>query len=264
MAEALIEGLISSGLAAPGQIIAHDRDEKRLFYIAERYKTKVNKEKYEVANAADIIIVAVKPDDVAGVLADIAPEVTREKLIISVVAGKTTGTLLELLMAGGLRHPVKIIRAMPNLPALVREGATGIFAGSGAGMEEIKTANAIFGAVGAVVNVNDEALMDAVTGLSGSGPAYVFLFMSALIEAGVKEGLPREDAKRLVAQTVLGAAKTAIESGKDVEELIKMVASPGGTTIEGLRVFEEAGLKKIVKEAVGSATRKARELAGRG
>jgi len=261
MAGALIKGLITSNLITPLQIIASDRDKKKLVGIAEKYGIKVFNENCEVAEAADIIIVAVKPDSLPAALEEIAPGVTKEKLLISIVAGKTTGAILDSLSAAGMRHKVAVVRAMPNMPALVGEGATAVFAAEG---KAAKIADAIFGAVGTVVKVNEETLLDAVTGLSGSGPAYIFLFMEALVEAGVNLGIPVEDAKKLVFKTALGAARVAWESKKDMAELIKTITSPGGTTIEGLKEFEKAGLKKIVSSAVFAAAKRAKELSGAG
>jgi len=261
MAGALIKGLITSNLITPLQIIASDRDKKKLVGIAEKYGIKVFNENFEVAEAADIIILAVKPDDMTAALEEIAPGVTKEKLLISIVAGKTTGAILDSLSAAGMRHKVAVVRAMPNMPALVGEGATAVFAAEG---KAAKIADAIFGAVGTVVKVNEETLLDAVTGLSGSGPAYIFLFMEALVEAGVNLGIPVEDAKKLVFKTALGAARVAWESKKDMAELIKTITSPGGTTIEGLKEFEKAGLKKIVSSAVFAAAKRAKELSGAG
>ena len=264
MAGALIKGLITSNLITPLQIIASDRDKKKLVGIAEKYGIKVFNENFEVAEAADIIILAVKPDSLPAALEEIAPGVTKEKLLISIVAGKTTGAILDSLSAAGMRHKVAVVRAMPNMPALVGEGATAVFTSDDGRGESSKIADAIFGAVGTVVKVNEETLLDAVTGLSGSGPAYIFLFMEALVEAGVNLGIPVEDAKKLVFKTALGAARVAWESKKDMAELIKTITSPGGTTIEGLKEFEKAGLKKIVSSAVFAAAKRAKELSGAG
>ncbi|MBI5599888.1 MAG: pyrroline-5-carboxylate reductase [Deltaproteobacteria bacterium] len=262
MAEALVNGLISSRLVSPGQITVSDRDKKRLVLMAEKYEVKVFNKNYEVAKASDIILLAVKPPDSDGVLEEIAPEVTKEKLVISLVAGKTIGAILESLRRGGTTHHVPIVRAMPNTPALIGEGTTGIFAESACGKEGLKMAKAVFNAVGTTVEVKDESLMDAVTGISGSGPAYMFLFMETLVEAGIHEGLTEEDALALVLKTALGAAKMAATSTKGLGELIAMVASPGGTTVEALKVFEHSGLKKIVDSAVKAAVKRSRELSG--
>ena len=260
MAEALIKGLISSSIVSAGQIIASEKRKDRLVHMAETYEIKVFNKNYEVAKAADIIFLTIKPSDLPEILADIAPELTKEKLLISVAAGKTTDTILKGLKSGGLRHTVPIIRAMPNTPALIGCGAIGVFAGSGVNKDQLKLAKKIFEAVGKVVEVGDEALMDAVTGLSGSGPAYIFHFMEALIEAAIRRGIPQEKARVLVMQTTLGSARLAMESGKELAELKDMVTSPGGTTVEGLKKLEEGKLKTIVDETVKAATRRAKEL----
>lgn len=262
LAEALIKGLIASKSVKPGQIIAGDKASERLLHLAETYEIKVYAKNFEVVENSHIIFLTVKPADVEGVLKEIAPEITEGKLIISAAAGVTTTTILETLRNNGLKHFVPVVRAMPNTPAIVQEGAIGLCAGMGAGKADLKLARAVFQSVGKVVVVDDEPLMDAVTGLSGSGPAYVFLFMEALIEAGVEGGIPREDAKVLAIQTTLGAAKLALESTKDLPELRRMVTSPGGTTIEGLKKLDEHGFKSIVIKAVEAATKRAKELSG--
>ena len=260
LAEALINGLIASEAASPGQILAADRVAERLVHLAETYEVKVCSKNFEVARSADIIFITVKPADVDGVLKEIAPEMTEDKLLISVAAGITTGRIIESLNSGGIKRLVPVIRAMPNTPVIVRNGVTVITAGAGAGGEDIELAEKVFGAVGKVLFLEDESLMDAVTGLSGSGPAYIFLFMEALIEAGVKAGIPGEKALSMVLQTVAGSARLALESGKDLAELRRMVTSPGGTTAEGVKRLEDGGLKKIVKEAVIAAAKRSREL----
>jgi pyrroline-5-carboxylate reductase len=260
MAEALIKGILSSRMVSAGQIIASEKRKDRLVHIAESYEIKVYNKNYEVAKAADIILLTVKPADLAGILKEIGPELNGDKLLISVVAGKTTDTIRLGLQRGGPGKPVPIVRAMPNTPALAGAGAIGVFAGSGVDKNQLKLSMAIFKAVGKVVEVEEEALMDAVTGLSGSGPAYVFLFMEALVEAGARLGIARDKAETLVMQTTLGSARLAMESGKDLNELRDMVASPGGTTIEGLKKLEEGNLRTIVDQAVEAATRRAKQL----
>ncbi|MBI1912973.1 MAG: pyrroline-5-carboxylate reductase [Deltaproteobacteria bacterium] len=260
LAEALIKGLLASKSVHAGQIIAADKSSERLVHLAENYDIKVYNKNFEIVENADIIFITVKPNDVRGLLAEIAPEVGQGKLIISAAAGITTTTILETLKHSGARHIIPIIRAMPNTPAIVQEGATGLCAGIGAHKNDIKLAKAVFEAVGKVIVVEDESLLDAVTGLSGSGPAYVFLFMEALLEGGVKMGLSRADAKTLAIQTTLGAAKLALTGTKDLAELRRMVTSPGGTTIEGLKKLDELKFKETVEIAVEAATVRAGEL----
>lgn len=260
LAEALIKGLLSSGSVKAGQIVASDKISERLIHLAEAYEVKVYNKNFEVVKNADIIFLTVKPNDAEHVLKEAAGEITAGKLLISAAAGITTTRILEALKDGGLNHFIAVVRAMPNTPAIVSEGATGLCAGIGTGKNHMALARAVFEAVGKVVTVEDESLLDAVTGLSGSGPAYVFLFMEALIEGGMKQGLPRETAKTLAMQTVLGAAKLAIESPKELPELIRMVTSPGGTTLEGLKKLEEGGFRESVENAVEAATKRAKEL----
>jgi len=261
LAEALMKGLISSGSVAPGHILASDRMSERLVHIAESYEVKVFNKNFEAARNADIIFLAVKPQDVDAVLDEIAPEINHGKLLISVAAGITTGRIMDRLREAGLKHFMPVVRAMPNTPATVREAATAICAGPGAGKSHLELASALFSTVGQVTVIEDESLMDAVTALSGSGPAYVFLFMEALIEGGVKLGLPRQTARALAMQTVTGAAALAMESTKELAELRRMVTSPGGTTAAGLKKLGEGGFCEIIEKALEAAAARASELA---
>lgn len=260
MAEALIKGLIASKSVSAAQITACDKSSERLLHLAERYEIKLFNKNFEVAKNSNIIFITVKPADVAEVLRDIAPELTPDKLIISVAAGVTTDAIAYALRSSGLAHQAPVIRAMPNTPATVREGATALFADANASAADIKLATAVFESVGSVITVKDEELMNAVTGLSGSGPAYVFLFMEAMAEAGEKLGIGREAAKTLAIQTTLGAARLALDSGESLGGLRKKVSSPGGTTIEGLKKLDESGFKDAVIKAVEAAAKRAREL----
>jgi len=262
LAEALIKGLIKSGVVPCTQIIASDRLNARLLHLAEAYEIKVFNKNYEAARNADIIFLTVKPGDIPGLLGDIARDIGPGKLIISVAAGVTTTRILEALKQGGLPQFTPVVRAMPNTPAIVGEGAIAVCGGLATPHADLCIARAIFEAVGRVIEVQDEALMDAVTGLSGSGPAYVFLFMEALAEGGEKMGLSPKDSVLLAMQTVLGAARLALESGKGLKELRDMVTSPGGTTIEGLKKLDSAGFKAAVISAVEAAAHRAKELAG--
>lgn len=264
LAEALIKGLLASSKVAPGRIIASDRINERLIHLAESYEVKVLSKNFETARNADIIFLTVKPGDAEGVLSEIAPEIDAGKLLVSTVAGITTSRILECLKDAGLAHFLPVVRAMPNTPATVREGITALCAGLGTGERQFELAAEIFRSVGKVVEIKNESLMDAVTGLSGSGPAYVFLFIEALVEGGMEAGLPADTARELAFQTVLGAAKLAMESPMGLDKLRRMVASPGGTTIEGLRRLEEGGFREAVSSAVIAASKRARELSGGG
>jgi pyrroline-5-carboxylate reductase len=254
MAEALINGLITSHTILPGSIMASDREIERIEVIAEGYKIRGVNSNSEVAASSDIVILAVKPQDVASALAEIREDI-KEKLLISIAAGISTRTISDTLLA-----PARIVRAMPNTPALVLSGATALFIGEGCAKDDEKIAARIFDAVGKTVVLKDEALMDAVTGLSGSGPAYVFVILEALADAGVRMGLPRETASLLANQTVFGAAKMVMDVKRHPAELKDMVASPGGTTIAGLKKLEEGRVRAAIMEAVEAATVRSREL----
>ena len=257
MGEALIKGLLASKKITPAQILVADKVKERLAYIAEQYETKIFTKTFEVAKGADIIMLAVKPNDVKPALQEISSDLNKDKLLISITAGVTMDYILQCLP-----HSVPLIRVMPNTPVIVLEGAIGICLGQGVSKENRDSAVEIFEAVGKVEFIENEELMDAVTGLSGSGPAYVFLILEALSDAGVRVGLPRETANLLAIQTVLGSAKLAMESGKHLGELKDMVTSPGGTTIAGLKKLEEGSIGVTIIKAVEAATKRAKELSG--
>lgn len=259
MGEALIKGLISSKRFGKGSIIACDKDRERLSYIASTYGVEVYTRGSEVAERSDITILAVKPQDIEDALEDIKEAMTKEKLLISIVAGASIDHITYHLV-----HPCPVVRVMPNTPALVMEGISAICPGGGVSSERLREVVEIFEAVGKTVIIESEALMDAVTGLSGSGPAFVFLFLEALIDGGVKMGLKRDTARILALQTVLGAARLVMETGRHPAELKDMVTSPGGTTIEGLSHMEREGLRGIVMEAIEKATKRSRELSRKG
>lgn len=259
MGEALIKGLLASKKITSGQIAVSDKIKERLAYMAEHYGVKAFSKNFEVVKASDIIIIAVKSNDIKDAVKEIAEDITKDKLIITIAAGVSTDFLRE-----NLPHPVPpIVRVMPNTPALVLEGAVGIYPSHGISEDDKNLAVQIFETVGKVVLIEKEELMDAVTGLSGSGPAYIFLIMEALSDAGVKVGLPRKTANLLAIQTVLGSAKLALESGKHFGELKDMVTSPGGTTIAGLAKLEEGAVRADIIKAVEAATKRSKELAGR-
>jgi pyrroline-5-carboxylate reductase len=257
MAEAIIRGLLAARLATPEDILVSDVREERLAYLQSTYRVFVSASNTEVASKADVILLAVKPQIIRQVLDGLLGAVSREQLIISIAAGVTTASI-----ADRFPHPVRVIRAMPNTPALVLEAASALTCGSHATAEDLETAQRLFRAVGTVVVV-DESLMDAITGLSGSGPAYIFLAIDALSDAGVKVGLARDIAQLLAAQTVLGAARMMLETKKHPGELKDMVTSPGGTTIAGLHALERGGLRTTLINAVEAATLRSRELGQR-
>ncbi len=256
MAEALIKGLLSREFLKPGRITASDLSEDRRNHLKEAFGINTTSENKEAVKGSEIIILAVKPQVMSIVLEDIGPVVSSNHLVVSIVAGITTHSLEKRLPEGA-----RVVRVMPNTPALVQAGASALCKGTAAGQGDLDIVRQILVAVGKAVVV-PEALMDAVTGLSGSGPAYVFTFIEGLIDAGVREGLPRTVARELVVQTVLGAALMCRNAGKHTAELTAMVTSPGGTTAAGLHVLERAALRGILSDAVRAATERSGELGG--
>jgi pyrroline-5-carboxylate reductase len=256
MAEALIKGLLSKDLLKPGQITASDLSEVRRNHLKEAFGINTTSENKEAVTGSEIIILAVKPQVMAIVLEEIGPVVSRNHLVVSIAAGITIHSLEKRLPDG-----TRVVRVMPNTPALVQAGAAALCKGTAAGPGDLDMVRQILEAVGKAVVV-PEALMDAVTGLSGSGPAYVFTIIEGLIDAGVREGLPRTVARELVVQTVLGAALMCQNTGKHPAELTAMVTSPGGTTVAGLHVLERGALRGILLDAVRAATERSRELGG--
>ncbi len=256
MAEALIKGLLSKEFLKPGRITASDLSEDRRNHLREAFGINTSSENKEAVKGSEIIILAVKPQVMSVVLEDIGPVVSSNHLVVSIAAGITTHSLEKRLPEGA-----RVVRVMPNTPALVQAGAAALCKGTAAIQGDLDMVRQILEAVGKAVVV-PEALMDAVTGLSGSGPAYVFTFIEGLIDAGVREGLPRTVAQELVVQTVLGAALMCQNTGKHPAELTAMVTSPGGTTVAGLHVLERAALRGILLDAVRAATERSRELGG--
>ncbi len=254
MAEALMKGLLKTGIVLPESLFATDVRLDRLRQLDKLYGIGVLPANPELVKQVDVVILAVKPQIIAPVLREVAPAVTPKKLVISLAAGVPTSTLRALLPKG-----VRLIRTMPNTPALVLEGATGIAKADGLQPGDLETAREIFEAVGKVV-VLEEELLDAVTALSGSGPAYIALVIEALADGGVKMGLDRETAMTLAAQTVLGSAKLLIETGAHPGQLKDMVTSPGGTAIAGIAALEEGGVRRTLINAVERATLRSREL----
>lgn len=257
MAEALIRGLVRGDHVAANRIRASAPRRERLDELVTSYGIEVTSDNREVARGAGIIVLSIKPQIMDKVLREIGDQVKPGTLVISIAAGVDTEAIETAFPEG-----VRVVRAMPNTPALVGAGATAVSAGKHASTDDLATAKAIFDAVGITV-VLDEVHLDAVTGLSGSGPAYIFLILEALADAGVKVGLSRRNAQKLAAQTVMGSAKMLLETDEHVGRLKDMVTSPGGTAIAGLHTLEEGGLRTTLINAVETATKRAREL-GRG
>lgn len=255
MGTALIQGAIRAGVVAAADVTGCDPYEKSRESFAKATGAKVSADIGDVSAACDVLLLCTKPNDIATALKDASKSAAgQSRLVISIAAGVTLAAL-EAAAAENFR----IIRAMPNTPALVGHGAAGFCLGTRATAEDSKTALSLLGAVGIAVEV-PERLMDAVTGLSGSGPAYIYVVIDALADGGVKAGIPRADAVRLAAQTVLGSAAMVLETGEHPAVLKDMVTSPGGTTIAGLAALEKNGLRSALIEAVGAATARAAEL----
>ena len=252
---ALIGGMINSGLIEPEHVIATRRTTSALDEMAEEFPgLQTTTDNVEAAQDASLILLTIKPQSRAEVITNIRDHVERDVLIISVLAGITS----ERLQLGfGQDQPV--VRAMPNTPALVDAGATALSPGTYATDDHLEKARSIFEAVGDAVVVPEEH-MNAVTGLSGSGPAYVYMFIEALTDAGVKQGMSRKDASKLAAQTVYGAAKLAIDTGKHPAILRDEVTTPGGTAIAAVSSLEEHGLRTMLINAVGTATQRSEAL----
>lgn len=255
MGSIIAQGLIEQKLTSAGNIIVTDVDAARLKFLRSSLKVKVSNNNEKTAKDADIIILAVKPQIMAATLREISPAVNKSKIVISIAAGITTNFIEKYLSKG-----VRVVRVMPNTPALVGEGTAAVAAGRYAKAGDVKLTRVLFDAVGVSHQV-EEKLMDAITALSGSGPAYFFLIIEALIEAGFKTGLSRELSKKLAVQTMLGAARLCLESDKEPAHLREMVTSPGGTTAAGLKVMEEKEIRKIISSAVEAAVKRSKELA---
>ncbi len=257
MAEALIRGLVLGGVVPATSIIASAPRSERQDELRAAYGIITTADNAEVARRAQILVLSVKPQILEKVVHEVSTHVPIDALVVSVAAGVDTATIESHLPSGA-----RVVRAMPNTPAKVRAGATAISRGRNANDADLAEAKAIFDAVGITV-VLDENQLDAVTGLSGSGPAYIFLILEALADAGVKVGLSRRNAQRLAAQTVMGSAKLLLDTDEHPGRLKDMVTSPGGTAIAGLHTLEEGGLRTTLINAVETATKRSREL-GRG
>jgi pyrroline-5-carboxylate reductase len=255
MGEALISGLISSASSKPKNIICTDVRETILDAIRLKYGVQTTTNNLDAVADSDIVIYAIKPQIMASVLNETGSKLDMSKLIISIAAGVPMEAIESCLS-----KKLRLIRVMPNIAAAVKEAATAVAAGKHASEEDIKLAMTIFNSIGKTVFIPENYLMDAITGLSGSGPAYIFLIVEAMADAGVKVGLSRQEALFLSAQTVLGAAKMLIETQEHPGQLRDRVASPGGTAIAGLASLESGGLRTTLINAVEVATNRSKEL----
>ncbi|MEW6182653.1 MAG: pyrroline-5-carboxylate reductase [Bacillota bacterium] len=254
MGGALTTGLVNSGRVAPNAVLVGDVNARCLRRLEEGLGVRTTQDNKNLVGETDIIVLAVKPDLVVPVLGEAGPFLRPEQTLISIAAGVPINVIEK-----NLTRSVPVVRVMPNTPCLVGEGASVYALGTGAAPRDAARAEAIFSAVGRVV-AGKEALLDAVTGLSGSGPAYVYTVIEALADGGVRMGLPRDTALVLAAQTVLGAAKMVLESGEHPAALRDRVTTPGGTTAAGLFELEDRGLRAILIRAVGAAAARSREL----
>jgi pyrroline-5-carboxylate reductase len=254
MAGALVRGLLHSGTVKADQIRASDLKQDRLAELSDKFGIQTTTDNEELSRWADVVVISVKPQIVDRILAPIAATLDEGDLVVSIAAGVPIAAIEARLPAGA-----RVVRAMPNTAAIALAAATAIAPGAHATPPDIEVARALFEAVGRCV-VLDEALLDAVTGLSGSGPAYVMLMIEALADGGVKVGLGRDTALLLAAQTVYGAAKLQLETGEHPGRLKDMVTSPGGTAIAGLHTLEAGGLRRTLIDAVEAASHRSEEL----
>ena len=253
MAEAMIRGLLRGGDFAIAQIAASGPREERMRELRDTYGIYATTDN-KVPAASEIVVLAVKPQILSRVLDEVGSTISPEALVISIAAGVPVGAIQQHLASG-----TRVVRAMPNTPALVDAAATAIARGDYARESDLEDAKRIFDAIGSTV-ILDESQLDAVTGLSGSGPAYVFLILEALSDAGVKVGLSRRTSQLLAAQTLLGSAKLLLETNEHPGRLKDMVTSPGGTAITGLHTLESGGVRTTLINAVEAATIRSREL----
>lgn len=254
MGEALISGLIYAKSAIPKNIICSDVRKERLKSVKDAYGVVTTTSNIDVAKGSEIVIYAIKPQIMASILRQTAAHLDMSKVIISIAAGVPL-----VAIESCLNKDLRLIRVMPNIAASVKEGAAAIAPGKHASKGDLKLAKAIFDSVGKSIIIEEE-FMDAITGLSGNGPAYIFLIVDALADAGVKMGLSREDALLLSAQSVLGAAKLLLETGEHPGRLKDKVTSPGGTAIAALHTIEEGGLRTTLINAVEVGTKRSKEL----
>lgn len=252
MAEAIVGGMLESGLVVKDNVIAFDIREERLDYFERKFGIRTAVDNKDAVRNADVVILSVKPQNIKEVLKEIR-DVLKDKMVVSIAAGITTGAIEKEI------GEIPVIRVMPNTPALIKKGMSVISRGKFADIEAVKAALKIFQSVGKAIEI-EEKFLDIATALSGSGPGYIFYIMEAMIEAGIKHGLPRDAAKTLVFQTMSGSAELALNTGKEPEELRKAVCSPGGTTLAILKVLEERSFFETLIASVDAGCDRAGEL----
>ena len=256
--ESLISGLLSSEWRTPEEIVATARREERLAELAERYGIEATNDNAAAVKDAAVVVIAVKPQDFQELFRDLEGAITDQQTVVTVAAAIPTA-----FVEGGLEGEIPVVRAMPNAPSSVHEGMAGIAAGTYATEEHVAQAEEVLAHLGRTVRVA-ESYMDAVTAVSGSGPAYFALLAESMIEAGILLGLSREISTDLVVQTMLGTAKLLRDEGMHPVELREMVTSPGGTTIAAIRELEQAGVRAAFLNAIQAAMVRSKELAGGG
>jgi len=257
MGGALVQGIISLSAVSPRSLTVADTDEGRLNELADKLKVLTTTDNREAMREADVLLLAVKPQKMGEVLAGLDASLAPEMTCITIAAGISTAFIEERLAKG-----VRVIRVMPNMPALIGEGAAALCRGACATAYDMQLARHIFDAVGITVEVKEE-LMDAVTALSGSGPGYAFFIIEAFAEAGVRMGFDRDVSLKLISQSLIGSAKLCLKGEKTPAELRRMVATPGGTTLAGLKVMEDGKLGEMIATVVAEATKRSAELGGR-
>ncbi len=254
LGEGLLSGVLGSQLVPVGRVVATVAHQPRAEYLAEKYGIRAGTDNAEAVSGADLVLICLKPQQVKGFLQEVKKDLRKDALLISAAASVTTD-----FIARTLPYPARVVRAMPNTPCLIRHGMIALARGKNATDADLKIANRVFGSMGRTVTV-DEKHMDAITGLSASGPAYVYLIIESLAEAGVKLGLPRELSTELSAQTLLGASALVLQSGEHPAKLKDMVTTPAGCTIDGLLELEEGGLRVTLIKAVVRAAERAKQL----
>ena len=254
MATAIIRGLIGAGMASD-RILVFEPDEDRASALERNFSIGLRASNEDAVVDADVVVLAIKPQVMAEVLAELRAHISPRHLVVSIAAGQDSRAI-----EAGLGKGARVVRVMPNTPCLVASGVSVICPGTRAASADIELVVSLFATVGDVHTIEDETLMDAVTGLSGSGPAYVYRFAEALEQGGVAAGLDPKLARTLTFSTLRGAAEMMIQTGEEPAELRRAVSSPGGTTLEGLKHMDEAGFVEAAAGAVGAATRRSREL----